>query len=384
MKIINRFTQSNRELDENGYLTVHNCLLLHNGIMEYLGEELIDGCGNDFIDGVKIEPTKIYKLNISSNELKKAKDSFKLVPIVNGHTFLGKNGENPKDYQEGSVGENLDIVKEIDDDGVEKEFLIGTLKFTNPETIELINEGKKEELSTSYSNDLIKSDNPNYDFEVINIIANHVALVNRGRAGSKVRVANKIIKNNNGNIMKKTENMSEVEDNISLEDKNDSNISDSPERSNELSEQENVNKTEQTLLGLEEENNNGSTNNNSSESLYKETNKKNNKASNQINIETLKNEMYQEIKTKLENENKNILKAYNEVKPITGDFNFFGMSESDIYKKAFENTNIKLDGNETLGELKAMYKVYNSMKQDYINNNFQTNKTSIKIPSVYI
>ena len=90
--------------------------------------------------------------------------------------------------------------------------------------------------------------------------------------------------------------------------------------------------------------------------------KHNNKSCNEkINLENFKNEMIKNIKTQLENENKNILKAYNEVKVRTGDFNFIGMNESDIYKKAFENTNIDLTGEETIGELKAMYRVYNSL-----------------------
>ena len=35
-----------------------------------------------------------------------------------------------------------------------------------------------------------KSTNSDYDFEVINIVANHIALVEKVRAGSKVRLAN--------------------------------------------------------------------------------------------------------------------------------------------------------------------------------------------------
>lgn len=397
MKTINRLFQSNREIDENGYLTVHNCFLLHNGVMEYSGTELINGCGIDEIDGVRIDPNKIYKLNITSEELVKAKDTFKLVPIVNEHVFLGKDGKNPKDYQEGSVGENLDIIKEIDEDGVEKEFLVGTLKFTNPETIELINEGKKEELSTSYSNDLQKSENSAYDFEVINIVANHVALVDRGRAGSKVRVANKVIKNVNGRTMKKEklENLSPVDDifnEVSLkeaakvleeETKHHEEHPVSEESEKKETENESIDKRKvideiggilkgkvdeelwRTVIGKAEKlSYDGSErykSDNEEEDEDKDA-KHNNKSCNEkINLENFKNEMIKNIKTQLENENKNILKAYNEVKVRTGDFNFIGMNESDIYKKAFENTNIDLTGEETIGELKAMYRVYNSL-----------------------
>ena len=95
--------------------------------------------------------------------------------------------------------------------------------------------------------------------------------------------------------------------------------------------------------------------------------------------------IYQEIKTKLENENRNILKAFNEVRPLTGDFNFFGMTEKDIYIKAFKDTDIDIKGDETVKELKAMFRVYNCCKKQMYNNN-QINietKTTINVPDCY-
>lgn len=400
MQIRNNFRQSNREIDDNGYLTVHDCLLLHNGIMQYTGEELINGSGNDIIDGVQIDPKKIYRLNISSEELEKAKDSFKLVPIVNGHTFLGKDGENPKDFQEGSVGENLTIVREVDEDGLEKDFLRANLKFTNPETIELITNGEKQELSTSYSNDLKKSDNDGYDFEVVNIVANHLALVNKGRAGSKVRVAN-IINNENGELMKKTKNEM-VEETKKEETETKKEVENNEEEREEM-ETENETHTDKRKLideiggilkdKLDEElwrtvikkvekiaytgSERTEADNEAEEDkkAEKSVNEKS-KACNELN--SLKDAMYDEIKTRLENENKNLVKAYNEVKTKTGDFNFFGLSEADIYRKAFENSTIQLSGNETVGELKAMFRVYNSIDK---NNDYENlSKSNLNLP----
>lgn len=399
MKTINKFVnQTNRETDENGYLTVHNCLLLHSGIMEYLGEELINGVGGDVIDEVRINPKKIYKLNISYNELEKAKDTFKLAPIVNGHVFLGVNGENPKDFQEGSVGENLEIVKELDEDGVEKDFLMGTLKFTNPETIELINSGKKEELSTSYSNELRRSDNSDYDFDVINIVANHLALVDKGRAGTKVRVAN-INQNKGGFSMRKTkneavENLPEetVETVTEIEKQESAETTETIQTDNEkrVDKRKIIDEIGGILKGKVDEeiwrtiikkaetlSYSGSERTESDNEDMEEDDNEKTKTCNDLN--GLKEAMYREIKTRLENENKNLLKAYNEVKAKTGDFNFFGMSESDIYKKAFESSAVQLSGNETTGELKAMFRVYNSLDNDKEYEVFS--KTSINVPS---
>lgn len=72
-KTLNTTQTTNRETDENVYLTVHNCLLLHSGIMEYLGSELIEGNdGSKIIDGTTIDPNKVYKLNIADSELERS------------------------------------------------------------------------------------------------------------------------------------------------------------------------------------------------------------------------------------------------------------------------------------------------------------------------
>lgn len=171
---------SERHFDENGYLYVDRSPILKAGIMEYLGYELLPE-GKSSIDGVDIDPQKVYKVNVSLDELKKAKDTFKLAPITDGHIWLGEEGADPKNYQEGTVGENLYI-----EDG----FLYAPLNFTGKAIVEKIKNHKKEELSTSYLNKLRKSDNPAYDFEAFDIRGNHLALVDRGRAGSDVRVLN--------------------------------------------------------------------------------------------------------------------------------------------------------------------------------------------------
>lgn len=404
MQTRNNFRQSNREIDENGYLTVHDCLLLRNGIMEYSGEELINGSGSDVIDGVTINPKKIYRLNITTAELEKAKDSFKLAPIVNGHTFLGKDGENPKDFQEGAVGENLTIVKEIDEDGTEKDFLKANLKFTNPDTIELITNGEKQELSTSYTNDLKRSNNEDYDFEVINIVGNHLALVNKGRAGSKVRVANNNeITNNSEAKMKKLKNemVEEVKEKETETKKEElENEENKEEKELEVKNEAHIDKRKlideiggilkdkldeelwrTVIKKVEKIAYSGSerTEADNAEEDKKEekaTNEKS-KACNELN--SLKEAMYDEIKARLENENKNLVKAYNEVKTKTGDFNFYGLSEADVYRKGFENSNIQLSGNETLGELKAMFRVYNSIDKSEEFSVFQP-KSNLNLP----
>lgn len=141
----------------------------------------MEGGDDNIIDGVEIEKDKLYKVYISPEELEKSKDTFIGKPIVNNHQWLGKEGENAKDYQEGSLGENLFIKGNL---------LMSPMFFNNLKTVEEIQNNEKVELSASYSNKLKKSNNKDYDFIATDIVGNHIALVEKGRCGSDVRVYN--------------------------------------------------------------------------------------------------------------------------------------------------------------------------------------------------
>lgn len=168
-----------RRYDDNGYLFVDESPILRSGILEYLGKELIDG-GSPDVDGEEIDPDKIYKVYISPIELAKGAESFKLLPLVNGHEWLGMDGEDAKGRQEGSTGERAEI---------KGDKLFVPLKFTGDGILADLKDGK-EELSASYTNKLSKSDTSDYDFVASDIKGNHIALVERGRCGSDVRVLN--------------------------------------------------------------------------------------------------------------------------------------------------------------------------------------------------
>ncbi|MCH5201905.1 MAG: DUF2213 domain-containing protein [Oscillospiraceae bacterium] len=169
-----------RHKDENGYLTVEKSPILKSGILEYFGSELLPE-GANTVDGVKVDPDKIYKVFIPVEELEKGKDSFKMLPITDDHTWLGKEGEDPKEYQVGQTGEGVYV-----EDGL----LYVPLKFTGKEIVSEVENHDKEELSASYYNRFVKSDNPAYDFVAKDIKGNHLALVDKGRCGSDVRVLN--------------------------------------------------------------------------------------------------------------------------------------------------------------------------------------------------
>lgn len=385
MKIKNQLTvnSQNRRVDENGYLFVENCPLLRTGVMEYLGSEL---CADE-IDGVKIDKDKTYKLNISSEELKKSLHMFDLNPIVNEHTFLGLDEVNAKGKQEGSVGQDLRIEKMMDSDGVEREFIIGTVNFTNLETVDIIMKGEKEELSTAYVNDLVKSENPNYDFEVIDIKGNHVALVTKGRAGSKVRVINSDFINKNSNstmkknkytvngeeitsadLLKVLKEEAEYHKDKPVDDKTEGkekevNKSKNEDDEKEKSENEDeMPKDEKPMEKSENEDDNECENEDEEE---KKENKK--KSSNSVSM-SLMNSAIAKVKEEMKAEFANRMKAYNSVKGKVGEFDHSDMDEKGIFAYALQNEGIDLDGTESLESLRMSFKVLNEKTR--ISNSF--------------
>lgn len=170
---------SHRSYDDNGFLTVDKSPILSTDVLQYIGKEF----GVEEVAGVKIEPDKIYTVRIPREELEKAAKSFELLPIVDGHQWLsgGLNDGDAKKYQEGTTGSGA----YVDNDGK----LFVPLKFTGKGILEHLKEGV-EELSASYSHDLRLDDTGQADFVAVNITGNHVALVERGRCGSGVRVFN--------------------------------------------------------------------------------------------------------------------------------------------------------------------------------------------------
>lgn len=422
MKIINNNliisnSTTNRHKDTNGFLYTDNNYLLSNGIMEYLGSELIEGSENGKIDGVAIEAAKLYKLNISKEELEKCKDLWKLKPITNDHHWVGIDGANAKGRQEGSVGEEIKLINEND-----KIWLVANLCFTNLDTIQQIENDEKTELSTSYENDLKASKNSDYDFEVVDIKPNHLALVDKGRAGAKVKVANtnNIINNNNENKMTNIytvngKDVSPEEMMKTLKEETEFHKENPIDKASEKDETKNKSKNEdddkdddatknkacnedkrklideiggmlkgkvdeeiwKTIIKkVEEASYNASekstednkASNEDLEGKDKDKEDLKNKSNNKVMNASLINSMIEKAKVEIKNEFVNKQKAYNSVKDKVGDFDYTDMNEKDIYKYALQNSGIDLQGNEDINALKLAFNVINKVSK--IDNSF--------------
>ncbi|MBC3540650.1 DUF2213 domain-containing protein [Rufibacter sediminis] len=110
-------------------------------------------------------------------------DTLKMIPITNGHPEQKLvNSANAKELQIGTTGENIKV------DG---RFIRAPLVLTHADGVEALDAGRKE-LSLGYTVDLEKVDGEyngeRYDHRQRNIRYNHLAIVDRGRAGPSARI----------------------------------------------------------------------------------------------------------------------------------------------------------------------------------------------------
>ncbi len=390
---------SHRHYDENGFLYIDETPVLRAGVLEYLGSELIDG-GQDEVDGVKLIPEKVYKVYLPLEELEKAKDTFKMLPVVDDHTWLGEEGEDSKKFEEGMTGETP-VVK----DG--KLFI--SMKLTGKNILNELKNGK-EELSASYTNQLKKSDNPNYDFIAFDYRGNHIALVDKGRCGPDVRVLNtgaNLTKKENFTMANKVKNgffleidgkrvdlgqffkeeANEKEDGsdvhgdsiASNEDKREiireiMAVSGKPNEEFKGGEDEKIETVAKLAEKLAYNPSETSKTDNDCDGEPKVKNEENDdEEDKKVDFQKIENSITSKIQNSIKNEEEAKKRAYNTAKNICGDFNAFGMSAKDIYMKALNEAGVSVSGSETTRELEAMLKVANSVKVD---NGFSYNTTN--------
>lgn len=149
-----------------GYLICYDVKIARTGTQDYLGSEL----------GVEDE---VVKVNRPAEEVFKPATvaSFEGKPFTNDHPYELLDANNTSIYSKGHI-QNV----RISDD---KTYLIGDIIVTDSQTIQDI-EGGKREISAGYNCDCMQDEDGNW--YQANIIGNHVALVDKGRAGEKVRI----------------------------------------------------------------------------------------------------------------------------------------------------------------------------------------------------
>lgn len=182
MKIALDAGDTARRFDENGFLHVAESHISKACISPYYGSE-IPGA-----EGLGLEPDKIYYAFRDPEELKKSVDTWSGLPLLLDHHE--ESAETPaQDARVGSVGT---VVKFRDP------YLDAPLVIWNADAIKRIESGEFRELSCAYqyTPDFTAGEwqGQKYDFVMRNIRGNHVALVEQGRAGHDVLVADSVPK----------------------------------------------------------------------------------------------------------------------------------------------------------------------------------------------
>lgn len=170
---------SEREYTDEGFLRVP-ARISRTGIQEYFAVEM------GLTDRDPKEVIKVYRpeeevfSDISLN-------SFSSKPVTNNHPPELVTSKNSKQYTVGMSGP--EVLKDGD-------FVKAVLNITDAEAIENIESGKVE-LSNGYTADIdwtpgVTPEGEQYDAVQRNIKGNHIAIVERGRAGPSCKVADNL------------------------------------------------------------------------------------------------------------------------------------------------------------------------------------------------
>lgn len=169
MPSVTQAHDSARTVDINNYLTVENCIITSAGVFDYTGKE-IPNC-----EQLGLDENRIYKVLRPAEEIKKSKDTFANMPLLNEHLVVYSD-EFPKDNTIGTLGSSLAF------DG--EHLTVDKTTFWDKNAVDELNEGKKG-LSAGYRYTPVLESGTykgqRYDIKMTDLYANHVAHVDNPR-----------------------------------------------------------------------------------------------------------------------------------------------------------------------------------------------------------
>lgn len=169
--------ESVRDFDKDNRLHVSRTNISKANVCPYRGEE-IPGWQE-----MRLEPNRIYRLYRDPKELKKAVQSFNRLPLLRQHIPVSAEDHQPYEVI-GTTGSEASF---------EEPYLTNSLAVWAKDAIDAIESKARSELSAGYhyKADMTPGeiDGMPYDGVMREIVGNHVALVETGRAGPDVVVA---------------------------------------------------------------------------------------------------------------------------------------------------------------------------------------------------
>lgn len=171
------FDRSARRIDADGRLHVDASRISKANISPYYGQE-IPG-----FEALGLDPQKVYRLYRDPVELERAADTFARLPILSKHVPVNVT-EPQKDLIVGAIGSAIKF---------DAPYLVADICVWDAPAIAGIETDTVRELSCSYRYVAVMEpgeiDGQPYDGRMTEIIGNHLALVEVGRAGADVFVA---------------------------------------------------------------------------------------------------------------------------------------------------------------------------------------------------
>lgn len=170
--------RSMRRIDADGHLHVEMTNISKANVCPYYGREIPD------YEALGLDPGRVYMLYRDPSELQRGAETFQNKPLLMQHIPISAD-EPARDLWVGVVGAPASF------DGT---YLKAPISVWTAEGIELIDSREREQLSSAYRYraDMTRGRTPHgvaYDGIMRDIVGNHVALVEEGRAGPDVMVA---------------------------------------------------------------------------------------------------------------------------------------------------------------------------------------------------
>jgi hypothetical protein len=179
-----------RSVTVDGRMQVELNPISKANVCPYYGKEIPDW------DKLGLDPEKVYMLLRDPEELEKAASTFNEVPLLLIHKPSTANA-HPREVTIGTTGSNAQW---------QDPYLMNTLSVWDGEGIEAIESDEQKELSSGYRYraDMTPGEfnGEHYDGVMRDIVGNHVALVEEGRAGPDVVVGDSAINHQRNQIMK--------------------------------------------------------------------------------------------------------------------------------------------------------------------------------------
>ena len=168
-----------KQVDINGFWEIKDNPLTKEGVFPYLGKQ-IDPNGKRW----GLDSSRVYFVYRPKSEIEKEDTlkSFENKPFIDEHTMLG-DGCTPTDAK--NIAGVIHNIRCIDN------MMVGDFTIYSDDIKREIKNGKKQ-LSLGYRSSFERKvglfDGHPYDFIQTGMVGNHVALVERGRCGSDVRI----------------------------------------------------------------------------------------------------------------------------------------------------------------------------------------------------